>query len=281
MRRFALGILPLLFAFEADAVTQTVPLFPAASENRQGFIRVINPYAHAGTLRITAYTDTGARRTETIAFEKGEEVKHFNANDLENGNTAKGILTGIGPGDGDWRLELTSDLVFTAPVYMRTRQDGFLTSLHDTVPRDEDGAYRVHIFNPGSNTRQRSILRIVNPSATAVAATIAGTDDRGTAGRSTVTARIAANAARVLTAQELETMGLGDGTGKWRLRVTADRPLLVMSLMATPTGHLTNLSTAPEAGTTLVPLFPAASPRLRRIGRASSGSSTRRTRSRR
>ena len=259
MRRFAVGILSLLFVVDAEAVTQTVPLFPAASENRQGFIRVINPYAHAGTLRITAYTDTGARRTETIAFAEGEEVKHFNSDDLENGNTAKGILTGIGPGDGDWRLELTSDLVFTAPVYMRTGEDGFLTSLHDTVPGDEDGAYRVHIFNPGSNTRQRSILRIVNPSDTAVSATIAGTDDRGNAGRSTVTARIAANAASVLTAQELETMGLGDGAGKWRLRVTASTPLLVMSLMATPTGHLTNLSTAPEAGTSLVPLFPAAS----------------------
>ena len=194
-----------------------------------------------------------------MAFEEGEEVKHFNANDLENGNTAKGILTGIGPGDGDWRLELTSGLVFTAPVHMRTRRDGFLTSLHDTVPGDEDGAHRVHIFNPGSDTRQRSILRIVNPSAAAVSATIAGTDDRGNEGRSTVTARIAANAATELTAQELETMGLGDGAGKRRLRVTANRPLLVMSLMATPTGHLTNLSTAPETGASLVPLLPASS----------------------
>ena len=194
-----------------------------------------------------------------MAFEEGEEVKHFNANGLENGNTAKGILTGIGPGDGDWRLELASGLVFTAPVHMRIRRDGFLTSLHDTVPGDEDGAHRAHIFNPGSNTRQRSILRIVNPSAAAVAATIAGTDDRGNEGRSTVTARIAANAATELTAQELETMGLGDGAGKRRLRVTANRPLLVMSLMAIPTGHLTNLSTAPETGASLVPLLPAAS----------------------
>ena len=47
MRRFSWGILPLLFVVDAEAVTQTVPLFPAASENRQGFIRVINPYAHA------------------------------------------------------------------------------------------------------------------------------------------------------------------------------------------------------------------------------------------
>ena len=43
MRRFAVGIPPLLLVCEAEAVTQAVPLFPAASENRQGFIRVINP----------------------------------------------------------------------------------------------------------------------------------------------------------------------------------------------------------------------------------------------
>ena len=38
----------------------------------------------------------------------------------------------------------------------------------------------------------------------------------------------------------------GDGTGKWQLTVTADQPILVMSLLSTPTGHLSNLS-APKA----------------------------------
>ena len=38
---------------------------------------------------------------------------------------------------------------------------------------------------------------------------------------------------------------LGDGKGKWRLRVESDRPVRVMSLLENPTGHLTNLSTAP------------------------------------
>ena len=38
---------------------------------------------------------------------------------------------------------------------------------------------------------------------------------------------------------------LGDGMGKWRLRVEADEPIVVMSLLQSPTGHLTDLSTAP------------------------------------
>ena len=52
------------------------------------------------------------------------------------------------------------------------------------------------------------------------------------------------------TAQQLEAGHgdldgrLGDGSGKWRLFVDAGRPIGVMSLMESPTGHLTNLSTS-------------------------------------
>ena len=61
-------------------------------------------------------------------------------------------------------------------------------------------------------------------------------------------------ASRTLTAEELES-GEGDraercarrtGGGKWRLGVTSDRPVQVMSLLSSPTGHLTNLSTVPR-----------------------------------
>ena len=38
---------------------------------------------------------------------------------------------------------------------------------------------------------------------------------------------------------------LGDGRGKRRLRVRADRPIRVMSVLASPTGHLANVSTTP------------------------------------
>ena len=38
---------------------------------------------------------------------------------------------------------------------------------------------------------------------------------------------------------------LGDGVGKWSLDVNADNPIHVLSLLESPTGHLTNLSTKP------------------------------------
>ena len=59
---------------------------------------------------------------------------------------------------------------------------------------------------------------------------------------------LAGGAAHMLAAQELEEGSddirgrFGDGTGRWRLTVSADQPLQVMSLMQSATGHLTNLS---------------------------------------
>ena len=52
----------------------------------------------------------------------------------------------------------------------------------------------------------------------------------------------------MLTAQELEQGGddivgrFGNGAGRWRLTVSADQSIQVMSLMQSLTGHLTNLS---------------------------------------
>ena len=41
---------------------------------------------------------------------------------------------------------------------------------------------------------------------------------------------------------------LGDGAGKWQLTIESDSPVAAMSLLRSPTGHLTNLSTAPVRG---------------------------------
>ena len=40
----------------------------------------------------------------------------------------------------------------------------------------------------------------------------------------------------------------GDGSGKWQLTIISDVPVVAMSLLRSPTGHLTNLSTAPVRG---------------------------------
>ena len=65
---------------------------------------------------------------------------------------------------------------------------------------------------------------------------------------------VPAKVSRTLTAQELEAGGsdlegsLGDGAGKWQLEIEADREIVAMSLLGSPTGHLTNLSTVPDRG---------------------------------
>lgn len=43
--------------------------------------------------------------------------------------------------------------------------------------------------------------------------------------------------------------GLGNGTGKWVLTVTASAPVKVMSLLRDPKGYLTNLSNGTQGGT--------------------------------
>ena len=250
-----------------------VALFPSASDAlREGFVRIVNHEAADGEIAIAAIDDGGAAAGPvTLAIDAGAVV-HFNSGDLEDGNAAKGLPDGVGQGEGDWRLVLESELDFEVLTYIRT-WDGFLTAMHDTVP-NRDGSRRVAIFNPGSNADQVSRLRLVNPGDEAAAVTIAGVDDAGASPGTGVEVEIPAGDALTLTASELESGAgldgaLGDGVGKWRLAVTADRPIVAMSLLSSPTGHLTNLSTVPpqpDDGRHRVPLFPAASDALGRQG---------------
>ena len=58
----------------------------------------------------------------------------------------------------------------------------------------------------------------------------------------------AAGAATSITAQQLEAGAshfngrFGNGRGKWRLFIEADQDIQAMSLVESPRGHLTNLS---------------------------------------
>ena len=176
----------------------------------------------------------------------------FNSEDLENGNAEKGLSDGVGAGEGAWRLQLSSELDMEVLSYIRT-SDGFLTSMHDTVP-SEGGRHWVAFFNPGSNDSQVSRLRLVNPGDEAAEVSIVGVDDRGESPGGDVTTTIPAGASRTFTAAALELGGegldgaLGDGEGKWRLTVESSQPLVAMSLLSDPMGYLTNLSTAPGRG---------------------------------
>ena len=233
------------------ATSEVVPLFISASnvQQQQGFVRIINHSDESGTVTVTAVDDDGqAFRAQAFTL-AAWETKHFNSNDLEQGNAAKGF-SGIGSGVGDWWLEVESDLRLEVLAYVRTR-DGFLTSMHDTA-RKPGLRHRVPIFNPGSNRSQVSKLRLINTASAEAAVQIVGVDDDGSQ-TGEVRVLLRGRQALTISARQLEDGGswsgsLGDGTGKWQLSVSADQPVIVMSLLESlDTGHLTNLSTTTTA----------------------------------
>ena len=175
---------------------------------------------------------------------------------------------------GAWRLELSSTLDIEVLSYGRT-QEGLVSGMQDVVPQGGSG-YRIALFNPASSGGQVSRLRLINPGAAAAAVTIEGIDDDGASPGGAVRLSLPARASRMVTAEELETGdgeglsgALGDGAGRWRLVVTADRPIEVMNLLASSSsGAMSNLSSGPVAAvdggdgaTTIhaVGLFPSAS----------------------
>ena len=224
-----------------------VPLLPADGGRRDGFVRVVNLGHLGGEVLIDAVDDVGATHGPVRLRLDARQTVHFNAGDLAQGNAAKGLDGAVGTAQGDWCLTLTSTLDLLVLSYVRT-PDGYLAAMHDVVPLAEDGTHRVPFFNPGSNAEQLSKLRLLNDGERAVSATVTGIDDAGRASTA-ATLRVPASAALTVTAAELEAGGdgisgrLGDGTGRWRLRLAADGPLTVMNLLESPEGHLANMST--------------------------------------
>ena len=258
-------------------VTVTEPsavwrLPPASDPVLQGFVRVINRSGAVGEVTVTATDDAGREREPLTLRLEAHAAAHFNSDDLENGNPAKGLSGGTGPGTGGWRLEFGGGTLDVEALGYVRAADGFLTAMNATAPRDSDGALRLLTFNPASNTNQVSRLRLVNPTDAEARATVTGVDDSGASPGSSVALTLPAGAACEVDAAELESgrglacgepqAGLGDGAGKWRLSVASEAPLVAMGLLSSPGGHLANLSgtlAADESGVRHVPLFPSAS----------------------
>ncbi|MDE0003907.1 MAG: M66 family metalloprotease [Rhodospirillaceae bacterium] len=237
-------------------------MLPSAAEPlRQGFMRIVNHSDHAGDVSLTAIDDAGRSFGPLTMKLSAYQAAHFNSNDLEYGNEAKNLVAGIGQGQGDWRIVLETTLNVEVLAYIRTR-DGLLTSVHDSVPM-VDGRYRVAIFNPGSNARQASRLRLINPGEFDAEITIRGLDDSG-ASAGPVALTLPAGEAWSVSSRDLEngaarlTGALGDGDGKWRLEIEASQRIQVLSLMESPAGHITNLSSLTGDPADGLPLFLAA-----------------------
>ena len=219
---------------------------PVLDTGLEGFARIINHSDAPGTVEIVGIDDVGVEYGPIELSLEARESVHFNSGDLERGNAEKG-LSPLGDGEGAWLLSLTSELDVELLSYVRT-EDGFVTPMHQGVPAT-GMRHHVRFFNPGSNHSQVSRLRLVNATEDEVEVTIEGRDDSGDpAPGGEVRLTLAPGEARTLSAQVLESGGegleggLGDGAGKWQLFVSADGAVHVMSLLASPTGHLSNLS---------------------------------------
>lgn len=233
-----------------------IPLMRSGSHpTQQGFVNITLYGAHA---LVEAWDDSGARRETTIQRPDGGASVWFNSNDLEEGNRDKGIWPGIGAGTGDWYVRVSSNDLLFARAYMRT-SDGFVTAMSGVVrgvlnsrvayqgtrlyyADDWYCGHRVHFFNPGSNRDQRSWLRVKNHAYHEIGMEILGQDSAGDFGSETAHRYVIPGyGAIAISARELEECCFGDGVGKWTLDVFTDEPVTVMSLLETPTGHLTNM----------------------------------------
>ena len=225
-----------------------IAFFPSTGNaSRTGLLRITNR-SGAGDIEIHASDDDGTGYGPVTLSLSGEGTRELSSADLENGNAEKGLPTGLGSGEGDWRLSLESDLDLDVVAYART-EDGFVTAIDD-VAAQGDRRHHVPWFNPASETQQLSRLRLINPTDNAAEVVIRAWDDAGKAAPDgAVSVTLDAGASRTLSAQALEegaeglTGNLGDGEGRWRLSVQADQPIRVMSLVESSEGHLTNVST--------------------------------------
>ena len=254
---------------ETRLVAAVPSMVSAADSRRQGFVRIVNESQDSGTVRVFAFGDDATRRDDSIEIRLGaNQVVHFNANDLEYGNVDKGI-EGVGSmgADSDWRLDIETDLDVRVLAFVR-HDDGFLTTMHDVLPRNDQGRLVAYTFNPSSNVNQASSLHLVNTGESEEYVRIVGIDDQGR--KKVMSFPLAGREPRTLSAFDLENgwesgwrqigpnqwrnfVGpygtLGDGSGKWRLFITAGRSVVGISLLeSVTTGHLTNISTAGVAG---------------------------------
>ncbi len=231
----------------------TIPFFPALSDMRHGFARVVNRGGREVAVKIMAHDDAGMAQGPLTLTIGAHSVAHFNAADLAMGNPDKGLMGSVEAGQGHWRLVLTSTLPLKATGFMRTN-DGFVTSLQETVPYGMTG-HLVNCLNPGSNENQVGWLRIVNLAHKKAHVSITGMNDHGGSSSGMVELTVPVGGAKMVRSKMLEMMThrddmddtkgeLGAPMGKWRLKVTSPQSIKVMSLIDTPTGHMSNVSAA-------------------------------------
>ena len=258
-----LTLIVVVSVADADSERHYIPYFLSANhETLHSIVRIYVPGGFgtpAMSLTIEAIDDQGKYYDpiETAIDRPADWGFEFTSEDLEDGNTEKGII-GIGEGIGDWQLFITLPSGPLSVASYISTEDGFITAAHEVVPiyREHYGTYyRVPLFNFSDATHQNR-LRVINPDAHSVRLYLYGVSDKGEPWFDQDNI-LAPHEVRIITATELEefdTQPVGR-EGRWTIElhaqsmhdVEASQPIIVMNLMEdADTGTLTNLSSLPD-----------------------------------
>ncbi len=84
---------------------------PAGNTTQQSFLRVSNTGTTAGLVTVTGRDDAGAAAAGSVSMTLGAGKSiQLTSDDLQNGNTAKGLTGALGAGAGKWILTVTGEI---------------------------------------------------------------------------------------------------------------------------------------------------------------------------
>lgn len=94
----------------------TVPIVnPGGNPNQVSIIRLVNPNSSQNTISIFGTDDSGTRHPTqgNVTMTLGpQEAVQITSSELENGDPAIGLSSGLGAGVGKWRLQIIGDYPF-------------------------------------------------------------------------------------------------------------------------------------------------------------------------
>ena len=233
----------------------TLYYFPSADdETYEGFVRIINHADDAGEVAIVATDDHGNTHDSFSVNIGALETITLTSDEIEQGDE-QGNFTGVGDGEGDWRLEITSELPIEVLPYIR-KSDDALVPVHATIPLIT-GQYRIPSFSVRTEDRASSHLRVVNESDEEAQFTISATDESSTEDEATLT--VPGYHSLNLSASDLvsgeapdswsEDVSIDDSidleNGLWELVINGDTDLIIMHLMTSASDEISNHSTLP------------------------------------
>lgn len=222
---------------------------PASNSTQTSYLRLFNTSSIEQQISILGTDDSAAQSAPLQLRLAANASLMLSASDLENGATSKGLTGKLGNGQGKWRLLLDgAENVEISSLVIAP--GGLISDLSGLANKRVDSTIDIFFFNPASNLEKQSFLRIYNNTNSAGTVQIAAIDDAGTPGASELTLTLSPNEAASLNAIDLE-MGnieknlqgaLGDGTGKWRLKISSTLDIDAQSLVRISNGNLFNLS---------------------------------------